>query len=183
MTLSEIHKVWIEIAEELNGQLQFGDYLQANVKAGIITAKIEYEFKGYKIEIHQGIFERGKGGFDFNPIIIQSEIESRFDFDLTIWRMDFFDRLFGANRIRTGYRAFDKKIWVKSTSKAAITKFFSNEKIRNELLADKMIHLHIDNKEEKWGVILKIFRAPGKIKTIEHAIFFFESIITQLEKF
>jgi len=181
MTLNDVHEVWIELEKRFNGKLEFGESIKANVLANIITAKIEYEFKGYKINIHQGIFERGKGSLDFRPFEIKTEIETNSNFDLNTWRINFSDRLFKQNRIRTGYPEFDKIIGIKGSNEMNLLEFFKNDKIRNILLIDKMINLQIENNEGKLMIKLNVFKSSGKIENVEYQIKFFELIIEQLE--
>ncbi len=182
MTLTDIHEVWIKLEKRFNGKLEFNEHLKANVLANIITASIEYEFRGYKIEVHQGIFEQEKGSFTFRPLEIRTEIETNSNFDLNTWRISFIDRLINQNRLRTGYKEFDKTVGIKGFNKTDLLEFFKNDRIRNNLMADKMINLQIKNEKGRLNIRLNVFKSSNKIEVVEQQIVIFELIIKQLEK-
>ena len=99
ITVDKLRKNWKDLSDSSNGKYHFKEYSKARVKAGIISAKVEFDYKGLMVLIHQGIFQGSRGHFNFKPIEISSNLNKNLTFQFSLWRADYFDKIFSLNRI------------------------------------------------------------------------------------
>lgn len=180
LTKESIRKNWENLSELVDGELHFGEYERANINAGIITAKINFKYKGVNILIHQGIFQGGRGQFDFNPINIIGIPERKINFNLGIWKLDIFDKLFSPNRMKTGFYDFDKKFAIKGEPKRDLIDFFRDESIRNIFLKNKTIAFNISERNGENQIKLKELNSYGNIENIKYLKKMFMKFVDRL---
>ncbi len=179
MTFNEYHQLWIELEKRLNGKLSICEKIYANTDSVVISVDLEYYFENHLIKVHQGIFEGDKGQITRNQMEISTDVNTHSNFDLNTWRLDFFDKLLNRNRIRTGYRDFDRIIGIKGENKTLIQNFFRNNQIRS-LLIKQWNNLQIENADNKLHIQLKVFKKTNQAEIMEKHIRFIEIILQQL---
>ncbi|WP_439182655.1 hypothetical protein [Carboxylicivirga taeanensis] len=162
ITVPELKNIWQKLSDSLDGELKFCEKIRAEVDANIITAEVKFNYKGFKILIHQGILQGGKGHFRFNPIDISINIKRSIDFNISIWKIDFLDKIFNWNRIKTGNKDFDRQFGVAGQNKRAIARLFNYEKVRDLFLQDIRIVFNVRNSNDT-----TIIRLRGNYDSIE----------------
>ena len=180
-TIDTIREDWTKIAKRLNGKLYFNETSKAHFNAGIITARISYNFNETSIEIHQAIFERGKGKIDYNLLEISTELLED-SFTLNLWRLDFLERLFNRRRMKTGLADFDKKIGFECSNENLAYEIFNVWEIRKEFLFNRNLILNTIDEKNGRIIRMKSLIAPYDTEEIEKFTELFNKIIEQLQK-
>ena len=180
-TIETIKEDWQNIAKRLNGKLSFNETSKAHFNAGIITARISYDFNGTNVEIHQAIFDRGKGKIESNLIEISTILPDN-RLTLNLWRLDFLERIFNRRRMKTGLVDFDKIIGFECSDENVAFEIFNIWEIRKEFVFSK--NLILNTIEEKSGRIIRMKNliAPWETEEIEKFAELFNKIVEQLQK-
>jgi len=139
----EIVKLWKQSAHALGGS--FSMPMQkingGNMAGGMFLFGIEFIYRGVEINIHTGLYEYPLQKNEYNDcdIIITAQKAKKERVELSIWRKDYFDKIFGSSGHKTGYKEFDKRIGLKPSKniEKSLSSIFKNEDLRNELITDK----------------------------------------------
>lgn len=151
MNLKEtfLAKQWIEASKFLNGKfsMPFQQVNGGRITGGLYLFRIDIKYRNIDIRIHAGIPELPltKGDLKEWHITITGTKETYEGIELSIWRKDYFDKLFKSGAIATGFKDFDKIIGLKPSKNIErfISQAFKNEILRNELVNDKYRTLNI----------------------------------------
>lgn len=153
------------ISKELNGQ-------QKIVKRPSMGARFEYlnsecfiEYKNGIISIEQLFIKVDYENGAPEKLNIIYEFENRFDFFLSINQRDFFDRIFGWNRIKIGDSEFDEKYTIQSNDKLIAKKVFEKLEFRRLLIDNNSIVLNISTSNRKTRIVIK--NMLQKVYTLE----------------
>ena len=180
-SIDSVRQDWEKLAKRLNGKLYFSEYTKANIRYGIITAKIAYILNGTCIEIHQGIFDKGQDKIDSNYVEINALLRDN-QLTLNIWRLDFLERLFNRKRIKTGLPDFDKVIGIESSNENIAYEIFKNPELRKEFMSNKNLLLNTQNGKDESFIRMKCNIAPYNIVEIENFTELFNKLIIQLKR-
>lgn len=180
-TIDTIREDWTKIANRINGKLYINTTLKAHVNAGIITVRISYSFNESIIDLHQAIFERGKGNINYSFVEISAELLED-NFILNLWRLDFFERLFNPKRMKTGIADFDKTIGFECSSQIVANDIFNVWEIRKELISNKNLLINSIDENSRRIIRMKSLIAPCETDEIEKFIELFNKISEQLQK-
>ncbi len=180
-TIETIKEDWQNIAKRLNGKLYFNEFDKANFHRGIITARISYNFNETNVEIHQAIFDGGKGKIESNLIEISTILPDN-RLTLNLWRLDFLERIFNRRRMKTGLADFDKVIGFECSNENVAYEIFNVWEIRKEFIFSE--NLILNTIDEKNGRIIRMKNliAPWETEEIEKFVELFNKIIEQLQK-
>ncbi len=142
VTETNLVKLWIEATEILNGTFEMPIQTQnfGVATEGIYHFKIDVPYKHLVIRIYSGIADAELFIKDFFcNITIATKKPTRDKIELSIWRKDFLDKIFGNNLSRTEYEEFDKVIGLKASRNIEryLPKIFENVELRKELINDK----------------------------------------------
>ena len=136
-------KIWNDTAKQLSGKL-YVTYQQINgglPTGGLYLFKILVPYKSLIITISTGFEELALkyDEIEFSVITITAKKEKKDTIELSIWRKDFFDKIFGKGLSKTGYKEFDNVIGLKVSKNIErfLPKIFENTELRNELINDK----------------------------------------------
>ena len=139
----------------LNGDLSYA-YQQVNggmSTGGLYNFKIFKNWNGLELLITTSLDEipLQNDEFDSCTINITAFKTSPNDIELSIWRKDYFDKLFGFKTYKTGYKEFDRVIAVKPSRNIEryTSKVFENQELRNELILDNYRTYNIHSKNGK----------------------------------
>lgn len=145
MNLKETNlvRIWTNAAQSLNGK--FSMPLQkvngGSAVGGVYLFGIDFKYKEVAIRIHAGIYELPLQKNEYNdcPISITAIKESQDSIELSIWRKDFFDKIFKSSNYITGYEEFDKVIELRASKniERLLSLLFKNQNLRNEFITDK----------------------------------------------
>ncbi|MPQ46935.1 hypothetical protein GCQ56_07890 [Marinifilum sp. N1E240] len=139
----EIVKLWKQTAHVLGGSFSMPKQKinGGNMAGGMFLFGIEFIYRGLEINIHTGLYEFPLQKNEYNDcdIIITAKKAKKERVELSIWRKDYFDKIFGSSGRKTGYKEFDKRIGLKPSKniEKSLSSIFKNEDLRNELIADK----------------------------------------------
>ncbi|MBI9058506.1 MAG: hypothetical protein JEZ01_12150 [Labilibaculum sp.] len=139
---NEIVKLWEKSAIALKGNFSMPrQKINGGSCAGsMFLFRIELMYNGVKVNIHTGIYEYPlqKNECKDCQISITAKKDIKEIVELSIWRRDFFDKVFSRSK-NTGYREFDKIIGIKPSKNIErnLSSIFKNQKLRNELINEK----------------------------------------------
>lgn len=180
-TIESIKEVWNNLTKRLNGRLFFNETEKANVNYGIVTAKINYSFNEANIEIHQGIFDGGKGKIRYNLIEISTKLTEA-NLILNLWRLDFLERLFNRRRMKTGLSDFDKTIGIECSDENLAYGIFNIWEIRREFILNRNLILNTIDDDTGRIIRMKSLIAPCEEEEIEKFARLFNRIVEQLQR-
>ena len=142
-------------ADKLSGKLTFS-YQQVNggmMTGGLYNFVIATDWNGLNLQITSSLDELPlqKGEYDSCNIKITAYKESPNETNLSIWRKDYFDRIFGFGILKTGFKDFDKIIALRSSKNMEryIRKVFESQSLRTELINDKYRTYNIQSDKGK----------------------------------
>ena len=133
----EYIKIWEEFNKVINGKFVFKEKIYANVNGPIYKFELLKRLEKLEFIVEQAIIIRPFRDDLFKPIIFRIEKESLSTINLNLWIKDWFDKLFGSNKIMTGDKNFDKLYALGGNDKEKIVGLFNNEKIRKGFINDK----------------------------------------------
>ena len=137
-------RLWNDAARELKGKfsMPFHWYNGGSRFGGTYTFCIELNYKNIPLKIESRILELPlkKDEYKDCEIKITAEKESFEIIELSIWRKDYIDKLFGSRKSLTGYKNLDSVIGLKASKniETRLSKIFENEPLRKELINDKL---------------------------------------------
>lgn len=145
MKLKEIKivKIWMEAAELLKGEfsMPFNRMNGGRREGGVYLAKIDIDYSNISVQIHSGFDEFPFENDEYKEfdITITAKKETRETIELSIWRKDYLDKLFGFRNTKTGYKEFDKVIGLKASRniRRDVPKVFESKELREELINER----------------------------------------------
>jgi len=149
---TKIYQILESAADKLGGKLTYS-YQQLNggmMTGGLYNFVIATNWNGLSLQITSSLDELPlqKDEYDSCQIKITAYKKSPNETNLSIWRRDYFDRIFGFGILKTGFKDFDKIIALKSSKNIEkyIRKVFENQSLRTELINDvyRTINIHSD---------------------------------------
>jgi hypothetical protein len=180
-SIDSIRLDWEKLAKRLKGKFYFSEYTKASFPYGINTARITYNLNGTYIEIHQGIFDEGKGKIGSNYIEIRALLRDN-KLSLNTWRLDFLERLFNRKRIKTGLADFDNLIGIECSNATIAYEIFINPELRKEFINNRNLILNTLNGEDESFIRMKCNIAPYNIVEIENFTELFKKLIIQIQR-
>jgi len=155
LDLDKLKKLWKDLSNENEGDFSFKDLIQANVNTWIYVLKLNLKYKGYSINIEQPLFILSKKEYSVKHLVFKIEKESKNKFYLSIWKKDFFDRIFSINKVRTRDNEFDKKFGIKSNNTRFAIPFFNDKEIREIFLKDENLFFRVFTENQMLTVLMK----------------------------
>ncbi len=172
-------KLWKITAMKLKGNfsMPFQLYNGGNIAGGIFLFCIDLNYRNIEIKIETGILELPlKKNENTGCILTITALKkSNESIELSIWRKDFFDKIFVFGKTKTGYKDFDKIIGLDASKNIEkyVPKIFENRKLREEIQNDTYRTYNISTNEN----LITIRRKSGLV--IRNS----EMIKTEYEKF
>lgn len=136
--------VWRQFCSENKGTYIVGKYDNLD--------SVEINYLNHKIIFDRYIHYQVVGGnsYDTEYTRVRLEFKSTDNLQLRLTKQGFIDnigKLFGAQDIQIGDKAFDKRFMIKGNDEFKVQTLFSNEIIKSLILAQSDIHLQILDKE------------------------------------
>lgn len=172
-------KLWKETAKKLKGNfsMPFQLYNGGNMAGGIFLFCIDINYRNIELKIEAGILELPLKKDEYTGCIITITAlkKSKESIQLSIWRKDFFDKIFDFTNTKTGYKDFDKKIGLDTSKNIEkyVPKIFENRKFREEIQNDTYRTYNISTNDN----LITIRRKSGLLMRKP------EMIVTEYEKF
>ncbi len=113
------------------------------------SAGAELDFYTIKINIKDSdiVVSQNATGCDvdvsLDHLIFKQTDKFAFNFDLSLYRKDIFDKLFGRNKLKTGNKDFDKIFGIYTDDKKTASAIFRDKKISNLFLNNPFLVLNI----------------------------------------
>ncbi len=170
-------QIWNDVAKKLNGTFSMPLQIMngGSQAGGMFLFNIELLYKNVLVNLHTGLYEfpLRKNEYDDCDITITAKKETKETIELSIWRKDYFDRIFSFGNNRTGYKEFDKIIGLQSSRNLEryLSKIFENENLRGEFVNDKYRAYNISTNN---GYINVNRRSSIRLKSSEMIISEFE---------
>ena len=168
-----LKKIWESFSKKINGKFNFNESIRANVNGPIYSYDILSQLDDCELKIKQTVYIIP--GANDRPTAHEYILskESNGEIHFRIWKKDFFEKLFGLNKVNTGNSEIDKNFSLKTNHKKLEELFKTNEKLR-DMLTSKDYHLFIETRKRILKMTLK---RTGIVKSIEN----FESDIEILK--
>lgn len=166
-------EMWEEIAKQFGGRFTIKQTLSHVI-----------EIHNIKIPHNKWIIEIAVS--DTRPLRFKASFSSIVDFELTISRVDFFDRLlrsFGRPDFKLGWRNFDQHYLIKSNHPDLVKKILTTD-IQKAILQHNIhsIAFRSDLKNETSGIYSVIQRNAGTKDEMIEMILMFKLLIDNLEE-
>jgi hypothetical protein len=175
------YKIWhnrlLAFSNKINGRLNIVKNPSVGYGGDYLTAQICID----KISIIQNVVK-------LNTLIHPSFMEFEYKFKnnkklyLSISGRDFLDKLF-SGQIKTGNKNFDKKYSIKSSNKALALNMFSDNKVQEYFLSNRLMVFNIQTTKGETIVKLKLMENRlYSIEKMQKALSFFRYVIKFIEQ-
>jgi hypothetical protein len=166
-------KLWKETAKLLNGNfsMPYQQYNGGLSTGGLYLFCIDIYYRNVEVRIEKGILELPLKKNEYTDCIISITAlkKSNESIELSIWRKDFFDKIFVFGNSKTGYKDFDKIIGldVSKNIERYLPKIFENRKLREEIQNDRHRTYNVSTNDNVITIRRKsglVMRNPEMIK-------------------
>ena len=155
--------IWENFSKKINGKFNFKESIRANVNGPIYTYKIISNLNDYELKINQTVYIIAGGNDQPTAQEYVLSKESNREIHFSIWRKDFFEKLFGLNKADTGDQEIDKNFSLKTNNKRLKELFKTDEKLRNMLTSKKYLFFI----ETRKRVLTMKLKRIGIVKSVE----------------
>lgn len=175
-----LKEIWENFSKTINGKFDFKESIRANVNGPIYTYGILSKLDDYELKIHQTVYIK-PGGND-QPTAQEYTLtkENFSEIHFRIWRKDFFEKLFGLNKVDSGNPDIDKNFSLKTNSRKLEELFKKNEKLRN-LLTSNDYNFFIETRKGIFKMTLKRTGVVKSIKDFEYDISLLKLVLDEIK--
>ena len=134
-------------AQSINAEFSISRDVAMGAMGESYTIIIKYEDVFFNPII---ILQNGSGSrFEVVPQIIKYSFTNTqlLDFNLSLYKKGFLDKLFFSSNVKTGDKTFDKKFGISTTNKTIASAIFSDRDIRELFLNNRFLVFNIRKKE------------------------------------
>ena len=132
-------KEFTNFSKEIEGEPKIKKSNVLGTEFDIYTSVVNVPFKKGNIRILQNADECGSDEVNINGFLTcEFEIQNRSSLKLSIYKRDFFDKIFPVKRALTRDDKFDKIFNLKCSDDRVAVKIFSSANVRNEFLNNNL---------------------------------------------
>lgn len=184
---SEIHDIWKKFCARIDFNINL--YRKSDIENGGATKTLFIEAidKRENYKLFQTFHQRDSW-FEFidgpNKLNCTYESSVSRDIELSIWKKDFFERVFKSNKIYSGNSKFDSTFSGYSNDREFMNNIFQDNEIQNTLLKERLLILNVTTENKILRISLKnMYNTYYTIEELEYNYKIFKSIVERILKF
>ena len=149
-----LKKTWEKFSSAIDGVFKFNESIRANVNGPIYVYDITAKLEDFDLKIKQTVYINPGGNDKPTPLSYCLSRKTNQRIYFRIWKKDFFEKIFGFNKMNSGIAEIDKNYSLKTNHRKLEQLIKTNGNLRG-ILTSSRSHFHIVTKNKTLEIVLK----------------------------